>query len=309
MSDLPTYEFVATAMSTTISLQLVGELPDAPSRAADALGWFDLVERSCSRFDQSSELMRLTHTRDGFTPVSPLLFEVLRVARSVAEASDGAFDPAVGARVHALGFNRPWRGGAAIGLEPHDTDATWRDITLDDAACAVRLARPLQLDLGAIAKGFATDLAARALAAVAHCAINAGGDLLYRGRNAKGEPWRTAIVHPRDERARLATLTCDAAEFAVCTSGDYVRRTARGHHLVDPRQREATSASCSQSATVVAPQAAIADGLATAAFVLGPDAGAALLEAQGVDGCIVGADGAVHMARGWGCTEWSVGHE
>jgi len=309
VSDWPTYEYVTSAMSTTISLQIVGEHHDAPSHAAQALRWFDLVERSCSRFEASSDLMQLSQTSGVFTPVSPLLFEVLRVACAVAEASAGAFDPTVGARMHALGFNRPWRGGAAVVPAAHDDDASWRDISLDDTACAVRLARPMQLDLGAIAKGFAIDLAARALAAVAHGAINAGGDLLYRGRNAKGEPWRTAIVHPRNERARLATLTCTAPEFAICTSGDYARRTARGHHLVDPLQPVATSAARSQSVTLVAPQAAIADGLATAAFVMGPEAGAVLLRTHGVDGCLVGADGTVHLVHGWGCTEWSVGHD
>jgi thiamine biosynthesis lipoprotein len=74
----------------------------------------------------------------------------------------------------------------------------------------------------------------------------------------------------------------------VCTSGDYERRSesiAGEHHIVDPRTR--ASPRVAASATVSAPTAMVADALATAAFVLGPDHGIALLERQGVDGLIV----------------------
>lgn len=303
------YECVSTAMSTTVSVQIVGEHPEVERLAADALAWFDVVERSATRFDLSSELMRLGTATDTAVSVSPVLFELLRVALSVARVSGGAFDPTVGARVHQLGFNRPWRGGSAVPLYDVDDHASWRDLELDEGEGTVRCRRPVQLDLGAIAKGFAMDLAMRTLAALPHCAIYAGGDLLYRGLNAKGEPWRTAIVHPRDERAHLAIVTVDAAEYAICTSGDYVRRTVRGHHIVDPARPSATSATASQSVTVVAPQAAIADALATAAFVLGPHEGSALLREQGVDGCLVGADGTCVTVAGWGTSTWALGHD
>ena len=302
---LPAYEFVTTAMSTTVSVQIIGEHPNASALAAESLGWFSLVEQTCTRFDPHSELMKLCAADPSPTVVSPLLFELLRLARSVAEASHGAFDPTVGARVHQLGFDRPWRGGPALPAPIAEHDISWRDVDLEESTSSVLLRRPLLLDLGAIAKGFAIDLAARTLAAVAHGCINAGGDLWYRGRNAKGEPWRTGIVHPRDERNRLATVQVQADEFAICTSGDYARRTSRGHHLVDPRVHGGSAALC-QSVTVVAPQAAIADALATAAFVLGPRDGADLLASQGVDGCLVDAHGDVHKVHGWGMSEWDL---
>jgi thiamine biosynthesis lipoprotein len=74
---------------------------------------------------------------------------------------------------------------------------------------------------------------------------------------------------------------------AVCTSGDYERRSPIDgrSHIVDGRTRETSDAIA--SVTVVATSAMVADALATAAFALGADDGRAFLEAQGVDGLLV----------------------
>ena len=74
---------------------------------------------------------------------------------------------------------------------------------------------------------------------------------------------------------------------AVCTSGDYERRTpaATAHHILDPRT--GASPQSVASATVVASGAMLADALATAAFVLGPEEGIEFLNRMGVDGLIV----------------------
>ena len=78
--EQPLHEFVSTAMSTTVSVQIVGAHPNASSLAADALDWFRLVEAACSRFDASSDLSQLCRTVSVWVPISPLLFEVLRDA-------------------------------------------------------------------------------------------------------------------------------------------------------------------------------------------------------------------------------------
>jgi FAD:protein FMN transferase len=295
-----TYEFATTAMSTTVSVQIVGAHPNAAALAADALDWFRLVEAACSRFDPDSELVRLCRAAPHPTAVSPVLYELLRVALAVSAASRGAFDPTLGVALQAMGFDTHWRTPMPSPRLVHAAANVWRDIVLDDAAQTVTLRQPTLLDLGAVAKGFALDLAARALAGVAHCCIVAGGDLLCRGHNASGAPWVTAVVNPFAPERHACTVTGHAPEYAVCTSGDYARRTAAGHHLLDPRWSTMTSAAALRSVTVVAPQAAIADALATAAFVLGPSEGASLLAEQQVDGYLIGVDGAHHTVHGWG---------
>ncbi len=305
--DRPLYEFVSTAMSTTVSVQIVGAHPNAPTLAAEALDWFRLVEATCSRFDPSSELSVLCRAAPEWMAVSPLLLEVLRVALAVAHASDGAFDPTVGAALSAMGFDTHWQTGQTIAPRQYDTTADWRDVQCDDDGVHVRLRRPLLLDLGAIAKGFALDLAARAMAGVADCCIVAGGDLVCRGTNARGRAWRTAITDPLAPDCAAATVDVEAPEFAVCTSGGYRRHTARGHHLLVPSRRASggadagpASATNLASVTVVAPQAVVADALSTAAFVLGVERATHLLEAQGVDALLIAPDGARSVVRGWG---------
>ncbi len=305
--DQSLYEFVSTAMSTTVSVQIVGAHPNAPSLAADALDWFRLVEAACSRFDASSDLSLLCRTVATWVPVSPLLFEVLRVAIAVADATDGAFDPTLGSTLAAMGFDTHWQTGLTVPAPAGVTHADWRDVELDEATARVRLRRPLLLDLGAIAKGFALDLAARSMAGVAHGCIVAGGDLLCRGTNARARPWRTAIVDPCAPSHTAATVEVDAPEFAVCTSGGYRRHTARGHHLLTPsahdRARRATSPASATplaSVTVVAPQAMIADALSTASFVLGAERATRLLDAQEVDALLITHDGTQLPVAGWG---------
>jgi thiamine biosynthesis lipoprotein len=172
----------------------------------------------------------------------------------------------------------------------------------------------LILDLGAVAKGLAIDMAARELSAVENYAIDAGGDIYVAGCNPDDAPWSIGIRHPRRPDRLFDSLRVSNA--AVCTSGDYERRSPAknhvgvgdvagvaddsddvnnvdyrdegadaGHHILDPRTGE--SADAVASVTVVAPTAMAADALATAAFVLGPAAGIRLLERQGVHGLMV----------------------
>lgn len=280
------YTRTVVLMDTFITIQV----PRGPATAGcaecveRAIDWFRQVEARCSRFDPASEVMRLV-TRPGIpTVVSPILYEALAFALAVARASDGAFDPTVGHALERRGFNRHYQTGETIDTPiAADGRVSYRDVALETARRTVTLRRPLVLDLGAVAKGLAIDLAARELAPCGNYAIDAGGDLYLQGRNAAGEPWRVGLRHPRRDDALLATLRVSGA--AVCTSGDYERRGAGGHHLLDPRSGRPAGAVA--GVTVVAPTAMVADALATAAFVLGPRRGLGLLERQGVEGLIV----------------------
>ena len=111
-----------------------------------------------------------------------------------------------------------------------------------------------------------------------------------------GEPWSVGIRHPRDEHKLIDTMR--VSNTAVCTSGDYERASANGHHLIDPVTREPAAALA--SATVIAPTAMVADALATAAFVLGPEEGLRLLERQRVEGLLLTAELDRHATRGFG---------
>lgn len=295
----PVHQAASIAMDTLVSIQVVTDHDDASVRPAldRALKWFTTVEQVCSRFDPNSELRWLLARPGDRVQVSPVLFEALRFAVHLTRATDGAFEPAIGRRLEQNGFNRHYVTGEVLCTPEADAAATFRDVHLGPGR-TITLRRPLVLDLGAVAKGLAIDLASCELFDFENFCVEAGGDVYVAGHNPEGRRWRVGVQDPRNLDALATTL--HVANRAVCTSGDYERRTAdgAGHHLLDPRTgRSATGLA---SVTVIAPTAMAADGLATAAFILGPDAGRRLLEQSEVGGVFITRSGEIHrgMPRG-----------
>ena len=288
-----TYLRTVALMGTTVTIQVVGHGagPDQTAHREKiverAFDWFRRIEECCTRFEAQSEVMQLATQAGLLVPVSAILFEAVQFALAVAEESGGAFDPTVGYAMETRGFNREYRTGQTIRttLEP-SCSVSYRDVHLDPDCKTITLLRPLILDLGAVAKGLAIDLAARELQPFEDFAINAGGDLYLGGCSPDGGPWSIGIRYPRSDNVLIDSL--HVSNRAVCTSGDYERQSPLvdgGHHLLDPRT--GVSAHTVVSSTVVAPTAMLADALATAAFVLGPADGIRLLDRLGVDGLIV----------------------
>jgi len=247
-----------TAMGTVVTIQIVGhdaspaEERERAEYVRRAFEWFTRVEQRCSRFDPTSELRRLCDGVGQVVEVSDILFETTRFALALAKETGGAFDPTLGA---------------------------YDSVILDADARTLTLERPVTIDLGAVAKGFAVDMAARELAPLGNFAIDAGGDLYLAGTNMDGAPWSVGIRHPRTEGELLTTIA--VTDTAVCTSGDY----ERGQHILDARRN--APAQGIASVTTIAPLAMVADALGTAAFVLGVERGIELLERHGVEGLIV----------------------
>lgn len=283
-------------MGTLVSIRVAGSDAAAEAALDRAFGWFDEIEARCTRFDERSELRRLTAQAGTAVPASAILYEAVHFALLVAEESGGAFDPTVGHRMEALGFNREHRSRKIVASGIANTSGvSYRDIELDPGRKTIRLRRPLVLDLGAVAKGLAVDAAARELEPLRDFSIDAGGDLYLGGMNPEGAPWRVGIAHPRIAGELIDSLR--VTNKAVCTSGDYERRAANGApHIIDPRAN--AGAGMVASATVVAPTAMLADALATAAFVLGPADGIDLLQRLGVEGLIVTRELVRYETRG-----------
>jgi FAD:protein FMN transferase len=271
-------------MDTVVSIDIAAVPSSADERQMidRAFGWFSAVESACSRFDHASEAMRLCATVGTPVRVSPILFEAVHFAIAVARLSGGAFDPAVGGLMEARGFNRNYRTGLRVAsLRPMMPRPTYRDIEVDETERTITLHRPLVIDLGAVAKGLAIDLAARELAGAGGYAIDAGGDISVSGHRHDGSPWRVGVRHPYQPDALWCIL--EPQDVAVCTSGGYARRIDTvEHHLLDPHTGR--SPRDLVSTTVVALSAMLADALSTAAFVLGRERGLRLLTRQGVEG-------------------------
>src|SRR5947207_620606 len=101
------HAFAAVSMDTGVNVQVITDR-SREAIAGDvqrALAWFETVERICTRFDPTSEVMRLLDQVGKRAHVSTLLFEVVAFAMDLAQATEGAFDPTVGASLEQLGFN------------------------------------------------------------------------------------------------------------------------------------------------------------------------------------------------------------
>jgi thiamine biosynthesis lipoprotein len=267
---------VVPIMGTILRIEAGDHAGDAVERA---VSWFQQIEAACTRFDSSSELRRLGERIGEPVKVSPLLFEALRFSLAVAAETDGAFDPTVGVAMAERGYDRNYqtrlRTKSVVGQA---VSACYRDIQLNDSAQTAMLLKPLMLDLGAVAKGLAIDMAVKELGSVGDFLIDAGGDVFAGGRDPSGADWTIGIVHPRQAATVIEVLR--VSDCAVCTSGDY----ERGAHLLDARR--GGPAVRLASATVIASSALVADALATAAFALGPEEGLGFLERQGVEGIL-----------------------
>lgn len=219
---------------------------------------------------------------------------VLEVGHGVHLMAQGAFEPRVMPLVTLWGFDTDTPGvPAAEDLSRAVEELAGMDIPADAAGYEARSER---LHFGAWAKGYAVDRAVELLRRRGQAAalVNAGGEVRGYGRD-----WTVGVQHPRIPGALEARLA--PGDLAVATSGDYEQSFEhdgeRYHHLLDPRT--GYPARGCQSVTVLAPDCARADALATAVFVLGPEAGMTLIEGlPDVEGLIIDAVGQRHDSSG-----------
>lgn len=283
-------------LGTTVTIEAAGAEAAVLERAvATAFAEIARVEALMSPHRPDSDVSRL-NAAERTALVAPETAEVIALGLEIARRSDGAFDLNLG-RLKALwGIETdtpqvpsPAAITAALqGIGPGALSLSGNLVTKSSPQLAI--------DLGAIAKGYAVDRAIAVLRAdgIPSAAVNAGGDIGLLG-SKQGRPWRIGVQHPRQPGSVLVTL--EVADRAVVTSGDYERSFERAgrryHHLFDPHT--GLPADRCQSVTVLAPSAMLADALATALFVLGPEPGLSLLSGYpGVDALIVAADGRLH---------------
>lgn len=203
------------------------------------------VDAACSRFRKDSELVALDSAGGLTTPVSPLLADALATALRAARLTKGAVDPTVGSAMEAIGYDRDYRlverDGLPVRLEVHSVPGHHR-ITLDCEAGTVTVPRGIRLDLGATAKAWAADRAARHLAEASGCGVlvSLGGDTAVAGP-PPADGWRIRVQditgHPHavtDGPQSTVTIR----EGGLATSGTAARNWLRGgrplHHIIDP---------------------------------------------------------------------------
>ncbi len=276
-------------------------------RAAQRRAYDEVVrlERLMSEWRDDSELSAVNRGAGSFVGVGPETFEVLKRSVWAGNVSKGAFD----VTFHSLGDLWKFGTGAAENpTPPKETDVAkklrfvdYRKIVLEDAGRRVKVPPGTQVGLGGIAKGYAVDRAAMVLkkAGVRNFLAQAGGDLYGAGRKPDGSSWVSGVQDPRGATGEFFA-TVELEDRAFSTAGDYARSYVhegrRYHHIIDPKT--GFPATACRSVTVWAPDAFTADAVDDAVFVMGPEAGLAMVEEMsGVAALVVDAGNRVRVSK------------
>lgn len=266
-------------------------------QAVDAL--LERINASMSTYRPDSEISRfnaLSATRPPFA-VSAGFLKVMQTAREIFELSQGAWDGTVLPLVELWGFGR---STARTRLPALDEIARVREqvgfdrIGIDPSGYLTKKRADVTLDLASIAKGHGVDQVARLLEqkGCRNFLVEIGGEVYAGGRRVDGTPWRVGINQPDAAASATAVYKVVPLENrAMATSGDYRNfyeiEGRRYSHIIDPRTGYPVDNGV-VSATVFAPSCALADGLATAMMVMGPEKGIGLLDRlEAVEGLIV----------------------
>ncbi len=252
--------------------------------------------------------------------------EALEVALRAAELTDGDVDPTVGRALELAGYDRDWRLLTHSPHDvPHDTplrlvnrapiDRTgwpdaitvhrrsgWRTITLDRRSAYVRVPRGIRLDLGATAKGWAADRAAKAATQATGCGVlvSIGGDIATSGIGP-ADGWRIRVTDDHRSLPTAPGQTIAILSGGLATSSTTVRRWRHNgramHHIIDPHTGT-PARTCWRTVSVAAASCAEANIAATATLVKGT-AAASWLADVGLPARLVDHDGRVLYVGDW----------
>jgi FAD:protein FMN transferase len=295
------------ALGSTVVVRLTD--PGALRRARVEIETeLDAIDRACSRFRPDSELSRVNSAAGRPVVVGSLLIEALEVALRAAEVTEGDVDPTVGRALELAGYDRDWRLLAPPQGKPEPPVITarvhtgWRTVDLDRHTSSVRVPRGVTLDLGATAKAWAADRAARAAARTCGCGVlvSLGGDIATCGPAPAGG-WKIHVTD--DHRSELSApgQTISILSGGLATSSTAVRRWSHDghtmHHVIDPRTGS-PARTLWRTVSVAAADCTEANIATTAALIRGPNA-LAWLAALGLHARLVSNDGAITTIGGW----------
>lgn len=236
------------------------------------------IEKLISSWDKNSQTSAINRNA-GIEPVKVNieLFDLIERANAISRLTDGAFD------ISYASMDQIWKFDGTLMEMPSEEiilasveKVGYKNIVLNKKDTTVFLKKEgMKIGFGAIGKGYAADQAKKLLVneGVSAGIINASGDMNTWGKQPDGTEWKVAITNPMDKNKAFALLPI--SDRAVVTSGNYekfvVLQGKRYSHIIDPKTGYPASGLI--SVTVFAPQAELADALATSIFVMGKEVG------------------------------------
>ena len=268
-----------------IQYESVSDLHDSIKEA------FAAFDGSMSMFNPQSTISRINAGADSV--VDDCFVQMYRTAVDVNRLSDGAFDITVAPLVNLWGFGLKNRAHVTQeqvdSLLPH---VGMHKIELQ-AVYLHKYDPCVQIDAGAIAKGQSCDVIAALLQrnGCANYLVDIGGEVVAKGKNSQGKPWRIGITRPIDDASGTTNEVqnvIETTDIALATSGNYRNFYYDGEqkrsHTIDPRTGYPVQHSL-LSATVRSNSCMRADALATACMVLGEEDALLMIEADSLSAC------------------------
>ncbi len=280
-------------MGTTYHIKIMDKIPTDLSASAVQLQIDSLltdINRQMSTYIPSSEISQFNRAPAGKTfSVSADFMKVLRLALVINRQSGGAFDVTVGPLVDLWGFGK--KGGRTAPPKESEINALLTKIgsasvsILNDSTITKTKAG-LQLDFGAIAKGYGVDAVARLLkqTGFGNFMVEIGGEVKVCGQKGD-EKWRIGIDRPEAglQPGEQLQGVLQIKDIAAATSGDYRNYFLNGDslysHEIDPRTGRPVQNGVA-SATVLAPSCMLADAMATAIMIMGAEKGLEWVETK-----------------------------
>ena len=181
---------------------------------------------------------------------------------------------------------------------------TGKNNSTNEAVSSIYIEDHCTLDLGAVGKGIACDVAQNYLKQqkeVSGAVIAVGGSILLYGSKADSSDWNVAVQNPRGQDGEAMGVLSLSGTTNVSTSGDYekyfMQDGKRYHHILDPSTGYPADSGLI-SVTVVSDNGLLSDGLSTACFVLGKEKGQKLLESYGAEGIFIDQNKKVTVTKG-----------
>ncbi|MBQ5339034.1 MAG: FAD:protein FMN transferase [Oscillospiraceae bacterium] len=260
------------AMDTYMNIKAYGR--DAEAAVAEAEARIYKLEQTFSVTDETSDIRKINHAEGQPVTVSADTVSVLQTAQNMHHESGGAFCISLYPVLCAWGFTV---GEYRI---PSDSEITNLLQNVDDTqitvdAQTVRCPDAMQIDLGAVAKGYTGDAVMEIMQQhqIASAIINLGGNVQTCGSKPDGSAWTVGITDPFAPDSLLGTVR--VTDKAVITSGNYERYFTgddgqKYWHILDPADGFPADRGL-VSVTVIGSSGAECDALSTALFVEGTE--------------------------------------
>ncbi|MDO9138502.1 MAG: FAD:protein FMN transferase, partial [Lutibacter sp.] len=243
------------------------------------------INKSASTYIPTSDLSKI-NKGDTSVFADANLQEVFIKSERIYRETDGAFDPTVGILVNAWGFGpeKPIENLDSLKIQELLKFVGFDKVKLLNGKIK-KLYPEIYLDFNAIAKGYLVDMLSRMFEknGIANYMVEIGGEIMARGQNEKGLPWKIAIENPNTDGTRSFATVIELKDESMATSGNYRKFKVKEDgtkyvHTINPKTGFAKESNLLSASVISKSDCADVDAYATAFMEMGFEKSKAFLK-------------------------------